>query len=210
MLRPFSTCCLTRRSVRKARGFVWCNETSNTVMAAVANEDRGTIVTRGWYRVEPGKCTRPEVLTRARRIYSYAEAIDGNGQVVKRSGKPLTWGGRTMLCTREASFEISDHKECTGARPEHRRLRQRRACRAGRDDATLQGTMKNPAPRGFGQVETWVFDLDNTLYPHHLNLWQQVDERIRLYIERLLKLPQDDAFRLQKDYYRRYGTTCAG
>ncbi|MGB8137006.1 MAG: pyrimidine 5'-nucleotidase, partial [Pseudolabrys sp.] len=25
-------------------------------------------------------------------------------------------------------------------------------------------------PRGFGHVETWVFDLDNTLYPHHLNL----------------------------------------
>jgi uncharacterized membrane protein len=93
-------------------GFVWCNETGNTVMAAVANEDRGTIVTRGWYRVEPGKCTRPEVLARARRIYSYAEAIDGNGQVLKRSGKPLTWGGRMMLCTREASFEISDHKEC--------------------------------------------------------------------------------------------------
>jgi uncharacterized membrane protein len=93
-------------------GFVWCNETGNTVMAAVANEDRGTIVTRGWYRVEPGKCTRPEVLARARRIYSYAEAIDGNGQVVKRSGKPLTWGGRMTLCTREASFEISDHKDC--------------------------------------------------------------------------------------------------
>ncbi len=35
---------------------------------------------------------------------------------------------------------------------------------------------------GFDKVETWVFDLDNTLYPHHLNLWQQVDERIRDYI----------------------------
>ena len=70
--------------------------------------------------------------------------------------------------------------------------------------------MKNSAQRGFDQVETWVFDLDNTLYPHHLNLWQQVDERIRLYIERLLKLPKDDAFRLQKDYYRRYGTTLRG
>ena len=28
-------------------------------------------------------------------------------------------------------------------------------------------------PRNFGHVETWVFDLDNTLYPHHVNLWQQ-------------------------------------
>src|SRR3954468_17728980 len=69
-------------------GFVWCNETSNTVMAAIANEDRGAIVTRGWYRVEPGKCTRPEVLARARRVYSYAEAVDANGQLVKRGGKP--------------------------------------------------------------------------------------------------------------------------
>ena len=94
-------------------GFVWCNETSTTVMAAIANEDRGTIVTRGWYRVEPGKCTRPEVLAKARRVFSYGEAVDPNGQLVKRAGKPLTWGGRTILCTRDATFEVSDHKDCS-------------------------------------------------------------------------------------------------
>jgi putative hydrolase of the HAD superfamily len=70
--------------------------------------------------------------------------------------------------------------------------------------------MRTSAPRAFDHVETWVFDLDNTLYPHHLNLWQQVDERIRLYIERALNLSRNDAFRLQKDYYRRYGTTLRG
>ncbi len=63
---------------------------------------------------------------------------------------------------------------------------------------------------GFAAVETWVFDLDNTLYPHHLNLWQQVDERIRDYIADFLKVTQDEAFRLQKDYYRRYGTSMRG
>jgi putative hydrolase of the HAD superfamily len=63
---------------------------------------------------------------------------------------------------------------------------------------------------GFKHVETWVFDLDNTLYPHHLNLWQQVDERIRDYIVGFLKIGRDEAFRLQKDYYRRYGTTMRG
>ena len=67
-----------------------------------------------------------------------------------------------------------------------------------------------PAPRGFGNVETWVFDLDNTLYPHHLNLWQQVDERIRTFIADFLKISKDDAFRMQKDYYKRYGTTMRG
>ncbi len=67
-----------------------------------------------------------------------------------------------------------------------------------------------PTPRAFGHVETWVFDLDNTLYPHHLNLWQQVDERIRDYIAGFLKVTHEEAFRLQKDYYKRYGTSMRG
>ncbi len=64
--------------------------------------------------------------------------------------------------------------------------------------------------RAFGHVETWVFDLDNTLYPHHLNLWQQVDVRIRDFIAEFLKVPHEQAFRIQKDYYKRYGTTMRG
>ena len=62
----------------------------------------------------------------------------------------------------------------------------------------------------FSHVDTWVFDLDNTLYPHHLNLWQQVDVRIRDYIAKFLDIAHDEAFRLQKDYYRRYGTSMRG
>jgi putative hydrolase of the HAD superfamily len=69
---------------------------------------------------------------------------------------------------------------------------------------------RKPTPRGFEHVETWVFDLDNTLYPHHLNLWGQVDARIRSYIAGFLKVSEDEAFRLQKDYYRRYGTSMRG
>ena len=64
--------------------------------------------------------------------------------------------------------------------------------------------------KDFKTIETWVFDLDNTLYPHHLNLWQQVDVRIRDYIVDFLKITHDEAFRLQKDYYKRYGTTLRG
>jgi putative hydrolase of the HAD superfamily len=67
-----------------------------------------------------------------------------------------------------------------------------------------------PAPREFGHVETWVFDLDNTLYPHHLNLWQQVDQRIRDYVAGFLEITHEEAFRVQKDYYKRYGTTMRG
>ena len=66
------------------------------------------------------------------------------------------------------------------------------------------------ARRGFGAVETWVFDLDNTLYPHDLNLWQQIDDRIRAFVSEFLGVTKDDAFRVQKDYYKRYGTTMRG
>src|SRR3984885_6050510 len=66
------------------------------------------------------------------------------------------------------------------------------------------------APRGFERVDTWVFDLDNTLYPPHLNLGHQVDERIRTYIADYLAVSHEDAFRKQKDFYRRYGTTMRG
>src|SRR4029079_19191263 len=76
--------------------------------------------------------------------------------------------------------------------------------------AMIAPSQSHSAPRAFANVETWVFDLDNTLYPHHLNLWQQVDERIRAYIADFLKVSPDEAFRMQKDYYKRYGTSMRG
>ena len=69
--------------------------------------------------------------------------------------------------------------------------------------------MMNP-PRSFTHVDTWVFDLDNTLYPHHVNLWQQVDARIEQFVSAWLKVSPQEARRIQKDYYRRYGTTMRG
>ncbi|MFG1288444.1 pyrimidine 5'-nucleotidase [Xanthobacter versatilis] len=72
----------------------------------------------------------------------------------------------------------------------------------------------NPFPdtssSAFDAVDTWVFDLDNTLYPAHHDLWFQIDARMKGYISDLLGIPPDDAFRIQKDYYRRYGTSLRG
>jgi len=64
--------------------------------------------------------------------------------------------------------------------------------------------------RAFTHVDTWVFDLDNTLYPHHVNLWQQVDARIGEFVSAWLKVSREEARRIQKDYYLRYGTTMRG
>jgi uncharacterized membrane protein len=93
-------------------GFAWCNDTGEAVMAALGSEERGLIVTRGWYRVDPGKCVRPDVKGQPRRLYSFGEAVDGNGQPLKRGDKPLNWGGDTTLCTRDIKFELSDQKDC--------------------------------------------------------------------------------------------------
>jgi putative hydrolase of the HAD superfamily len=66
------------------------------------------------------------------------------------------------------------------------------------------------APRTFAHVDSWVFDLDNTLYPHHVNLWQQVDARIGEFVSAWLNISREEARALQKDYYRRFGTTMRG
>jgi putative hydrolase of the HAD superfamily len=65
-------------------------------------------------------------------------------------------------------------------------------------------------PRSFLDIDTWVFDLDNTLYPHHVNLWQQVDARIGEFVAAFLGISALEARRIQKDYYLRYGTTMRG
>jgi putative hydrolase of the HAD superfamily len=61
--------------------------------------------------------------------------------------------------------------------------------------------------RGFQHVDTWIFDLDNTLYPHEARVWPQVDERITAYIMKLFGLDGLSARALQKYFYHRYGTT---
>jgi putative hydrolase of the HAD superfamily len=62
----------------------------------------------------------------------------------------------------------------------------------------------------FRRVETWIFDLDNTLYPAECNLFVQVDQKMGAFISELLGVDLVEAKRIQKDYYYRYGTTLAG
>ena len=62
----------------------------------------------------------------------------------------------------------------------------------------------------FAAVDTWVFDLDNTLYPHDSDLWPQIDARISQYLANFLGIDGLSARALQKFYYRRYGTTLHG
>jgi putative hydrolase of the HAD superfamily len=64
--------------------------------------------------------------------------------------------------------------------------------------------------RDFGATDTWIFDLDNTLYPSECNLFAQVDRRMGEFIVGLLGVTLPEAKRLQKSYYYEHGTTLAG
>ena len=59
-------------------------------------------------------------------------------------------------------------------------------------------------------IETWVFDLDNTLYPAGSDLWPKIDQRITLFLAHLFGLDGMSSRALQKYYYERYGTTLRG
>lgn len=63
---------------------------------------------------------------------------------------------------------------------------------------------------GLAHVETWIFDLDNSLYPASADLFALIDLRMGEYICRLLGCNAETARRVQKDYFRRHGTTLAG
>jgi putative hydrolase of the HAD superfamily len=59
-------------------------------------------------------------------------------------------------------------------------------------------------------VRNWIFDLDNTLYPHGARLFEQVDRRITDYIARFFKVERDEAYKIQKGYFHTRGTTLSG
>lgn len=60
------------------------------------------------------------------------------------------------------------------------------------------------------EAKNWVFDLDNTLYPVGAELFAQIDQRMRAYIASFLDLDLDQAYRLQKAYFREYGMSLRG
>ena len=47
-------------------------------------------------------------------------------------------------------------------------------------------------------IDTWLFDLDNTLYPPEAELMGLIAERMTRFVARETGLPRDEAFALQK------------
>lgn len=64
--------------------------------------------------------------------------------------------------------------------------------------------------QNFTDITEWVFDLDNTLYPRHTDLFKQIDWKMTDYVARLTGQNKEDARKLQKQLYRDHGTTLNG
>ena len=62
----------------------------------------------------------------------------------------------------------------------------------------------------FSHIETWVFDLDNTLYPPDMGLFPQIERRMTDWVMQNLHLGRAEADRLRATYWRKHGTTLAG
>lgn len=73
-----------------------------------------------------------------------------------------------------------------------------------------EGATAGVTKRSLNHIEAWVFDLDNTLYPASSNLFAEIDRRMGEFIATELRVDAVEARRIQKDYFRDFGTTLRG
>ena len=59
-------------------------------------------------------------------------------------------------------------------------------------------------------IDTWIFDLDLTLYPPEADIMSQVRNRIALFVENFFEIGSDEAHDIRKRYWMKYGTTLGG
>ena len=62
----------------------------------------------------------------------------------------------------------------------------------------------------FSHVETWVFDLDHTLYPPSARLFDLIEVRMTAWVMEALGVDEAEADHLRAKYWREHGTTLAG
>src|SRR5688572_32838866 len=59
-------------------------------------------------------------------------------------------------------------------------------------------------------IDCWIFDLDNSLYPASVDLFELIEARMTAFIQNLVGCGHDEARSLQKGYFHAHGTTLAG
>ena len=60
------------------------------------------------------------------------------------------------------------------------------------------------------KIDTWIFDLDNTLYSADSGIFQQVHKLMGKFIVEHLNVNINEAKNIQRKYYKKHGTTLKG
>ena len=66
------------------------------------------------------------------------------------------------------------------------------------------------SPTPLSEIDTWIFDLDNTLYPGTCALYREIEHRMAAFLMDELKLDHDGAHALRRRFLDRHGTTLKG
>ena len=64
--------------------------------------------------------------------------------------------------------------------------------------------------KNLANIDCWIFDLDNTLYPASTDLFAQVCEKMSTYIANTLNVDKATADKMRYEYWQKYGTSLAG
>lgn len=75
---------------------------------------------------------------------------------------------------------------------------------------TRMTDQKETPPLDPSEIECWIFDLDNTLYPAASNLFERVAARITEFIKLEFDLGDEQATKLRRHTFRKHGTTLRG
>ncbi len=86
-------------------GFTVCNDTDEALWAALGVRTGKGFVTRGWWQVSAGACSR--ALTEPQKT-------DRINLLVERKGKHVLVSGPIKLCVADSEFEFAGRKTCKG------------------------------------------------------------------------------------------------
>ena len=64
--------------------------------------------------------------------------------------------------------------------------------------------------KDLSEIDCWIFDLDNTLYPASVDLFDQIKIKMSNYIMKLLDVDEATAEKIRAEYWKKYGTSLAG
>jgi len=136
-------------------------------VASIANDDGKACPAAAGTASNPASACIPTSWATAPHLLLRERSTRGR---TSRSTPALNWAAAPGVHAREQS-SFTEHGDCARAASTQRYVRSTWPRR--RQDHPLREAMthaSHQAAARLAHVETWVFDLDNSLYPHHVNL----------------------------------------